>query len=82
MEFFTGDAMLPVFMQEVYAVQNTVRGHQYCCDHTTFMVQMNVKVAQAVRGQLILDRDNFYKSACGRQAPRVEELFNNGCEIK
>eukprot|EP00973_Karenia_brevis_P019233 2636371-Karenia_brevis.AAC.1 len=64
------------------AVRRTIDAWQYVTDHTTILLQANVKLAQGFRIRLILDRSRFYHSSCVRQALRVQELWSNGAQIK
>ena len=80
--FFTGPAMLPVVLRELEAIEYSWCAHQYCVDHTECCVKLNVKLARGVRGRLILDRNMFLNSSCARQAPRIKELWDSGCEMK
>eukprot|EP00973_Karenia_brevis_P086889 12050562-Karenia_brevis.AAC.1 len=63
-------------------VRRTIDAWQYVTDHTTILLQANVKLAQGVRIRLILDRSHFYHSSCARQALRVQELWSNGAQIR
>eukprot|EP00973_Karenia_brevis_P074337 10328061-Karenia_brevis.AAC.1 len=39
-------------------------------------------MAKGVRARMIFDRSQFYWSSSARQALRVQELWNNGAEMK
>eukprot|EP00973_Karenia_brevis_P086971 12060726-Karenia_brevis.AAC.1 len=63
-------------------VKRTIDAWQYVTDHTTILLQANVKLGQGIRFRLILDRGHFYYSSCARQALRVQELWLNGAHIR
>jgi len=61
---------------------STLDGLQYASDHTTCLVQILTKLSKGVRVRLIFDKKNFLDSSCARQAPRMQELFENKCDMK
>jgi phosphatidylserine/phosphatidylglycerophosphate/cardiolipin synthase-like enzyme len=64
-------------------MQLSLCGFQYNFDHTECVSQIVVKIAgHNVRGRLILDKKNFYDSSCTRQAARVNDLYEAGCELR
>ena len=81
--FFTDAAMWPVMERELDAMQASFDALQYNVDHTACCVKMISKmVGQKVKGRILFDKGNFFESSCARQAPRVKELWDNGCEMK
>jgi phosphatidylserine/phosphatidylglycerophosphate/cardiolipin synthase-like enzyme len=81
--FYTGFKMLPAIKQELDKIERTFCGFQYQLDHTECIALMILKIARyGVEGRLILDKTNFYKSSCARQAARVHELYQAGCQIR
>jgi phosphatidylserine/phosphatidylglycerophosphate/cardiolipin synthase-like enzyme len=38
--------------------------------------------SKGVKGRLLLDKGNFFKSSCARQAERVREMFEQNVEIR
>ena len=81
--FFTDAAMWPAMEKELDAMQTSFDALQYNMDHTAACVKMISKMAgQKVRGRILFDKANFFESSCARQAPRVKELWDNGCEMK
>ena len=81
-KFYSGSDMLPTLMQELRGLTSEICGFQYQSDHTECIVQLVVKLTQGVKGRIIFDRSNFLRSSCARQAPRVSELWDAGCEMK
>jgi len=80
--FYTGKNMLPIVLQELEAMTTTVCGLQYQSDHTECFVKLVKKVTAGVQGRIIFDRSNFMSSSCARQAIRVKELWEAGCQMK
>jgi hypothetical protein len=81
--FYTRFKMLPAIKQELDKIERTFCGFQYQLDHTECIAQMILKIARyGVEGRLILDKVNFYTSSCARQAARVHELYQAGCQIR
>ena len=74
--------MLPVVLDEMKNLQASLCGMQYQSDHTDCMVILNRKLGQGVKARLIFDRGNFKSSSCTRQAPRMKELFEAGCQLR
>jgi len=81
-QFFTGPAMYPIMIGELRSMTSTLDGLQYASDHTTCLVQILTKLSKGVKVRIIFDKKNFLDSSCARQAPRMQELFENNCGMK
>jgi len=81
-KFFTGSQMLPVVIEEISKMKQSICGLQYQADHTRCFVQLVVKMTQGLQGRIIFDRGNFMSSSCARQAERVQELWRAGCQLR
>ena len=81
-KFFTGASVVDAFMEELSAMGSSFCGFLYQVDHTSLIVQMVVKLTKGIQGRLILDRANFFSSSCARQADRIKDIFNAGCQIR
>ena len=74
--------MLPAIMKEIKATQLSFKGLCYQLDHTEACVQLVMCLQRGVKGRIIFDEKFFYGSSCARQCPRVQELYQAGCEMK
>ena len=75
--------MLPAIQQELEKTESSICGFQYQMDHTECIGQMVLKIARfGVQGRLLLEKVNFYSSSCARQAARVHELYQAGCQFR
>ena len=81
-EFFSGKEMLPMVLKEIDGIKESFQGMQYVIDHEECCLGLVHKAGEGVRGQLLLDRDNFYDSSCVRQALRIYALWHEGVEIR
>jgi len=81
-QFFTGKEMCPVLMSELTGMKSSFDGLQYQIDHTQCIVRLVAKLSQGMQGRLLLDKSNFQHSSCARQALRVQELWEAGCQLK
>ena len=59
-----------------------LEGFQYQLDHTECVIQIIRKLDKGAQAKFLLDKTNFFQSSCARQAPRVKELFEAGCEFR
>ena len=82
LEFFTGPQMLDVVMKEFKQIKSSFAGMQYCCDHTDCCFQLVLRLKEDVEGRLILDKSQFKNSSCKRQCARMQELYDNGCQMR
>ena len=74
--------MFPVLKERLSAMSESLIGYQYQADHTDLMVILNRKLGQGMSVRLIFDKNNFMESSCVRQAPRMQELFDSGAEMR
>jgi len=81
-ELFTGPEMEPMILRDFDEMEFSFDGQQYVCDHTAGCVRLVAKAAQGKKGRVVLDRYNFFNSSCARQAPRMEEFYNSGIELR
>ena len=79
---YTGSRMLPVVCHEIEEMRKSLCGLQYNLDHTTCFMKMDRKLGAGIKGRLIIDSKNFYRSSCARQAPDVKEFIDSGGEIR
>ena len=63
-------------------MEKSIDGLQYQADHIECIVQIITKLGKGIKGRLIFDKGNFLSSSCARQAPRMSELWDAGCELK
>jgi len=81
-QFFTGPQMLKVVTKEVEAMTRKFHALQYNMDHTSTISCLNIAVAKGVEGRIVLDRGNFFHSACARQPSRVREMWIAGVKMR
>ena len=73
--YFSGADMLNVMLHAITMSNKTIDGMQYCIDHTTGVVMLIAQMYTGVKVRLLLDKSNFYRSSCARQAERVYEIY-------
>jgi len=82
-EFFTGLGMYPVFVHEFGQMEQSFVACAYQLDHTELCNKLMSKtLKEKVQGRIVMDQGNFRSSSCARQASRVEELFEAGCQLR
>ena len=81
-QFFTGQDICSVVLGELTQMKTSIDGLQYQIDHTQCVVRLVAKLSQGLQGRLLLDKSNFQYSSCARQALRVQELWEAGCQLK
>jgi hypothetical protein len=81
-EFYTIASMLPTVLSEVNETKTSLYGFQYVADHTMCVVKMVWKFAKGMRIRVAFGKMSFTRSSCARQAIRIRELWDAGCEIK
>ena len=81
-QFFTGQDISSVVLGELTQMKTSIDGLQYQIDHTQCVVRLVAKLSQGLQGRLLLDKSNFQYSSCARQALRVQELWEAGCQLK
>jgi len=74
--------MLPVFLRSIDDMEESFDACQYVCDHTECFMKFLYKLGRGVKGRLILDKKNVAESSCARQAARLAEMWNAGCELR
>jgi len=80
--FYTGAEMLPVFKQDFEGMQRSFKGTQYLIDHTECCWILSRQADNGIAGQLVLDKDNFFKSTCARQCARLQEMWKSGVQLR
>jgi hypothetical protein len=81
-KFYTGDDMLPVFTRVFTAIRNGFIAFVCQMDHTELCVLLVLALCRGASGRIMFDRGNFVSSSCARQAARVLELMDAGCQVK
>ena len=74
--------MLPEVFQELEAAKKEVVAILYQCDQTQCFEILRRLLGQKVKVRFLLDRDNFYRSSCVKQAQEVESLWRSNGEIR
>jgi hypothetical protein len=80
--FYTGEDMLPTVLSEINETKTSICGPRYVDEHTECFVKMVWNLVKGVRVRIAIDKMNFTKSSCARQAIRIRELWDAVCEIK
>jgi phosphatidylserine/phosphatidylglycerophosphate/cardiolipin synthase-like enzyme len=81
-EFFTGSQIVPMFLAVVKAMRAGFVMWQYTFDHTAIITQLMMKLYNGAKGRIIVDKGQFFRSSCYRQAIKVKELRDAGCEFR
>ena len=81
-EFLSGPEMFPAVMRGIGNMQQSFYAMQYILDHTDVVIQLALKLKDGVVGRVIFDRGNFLDSSAARQAPRVKDLWDVGCQMR
>ena len=82
-EFVTGLSMYPLIMESLGGIKKSIDIFAYVIDHTAVCnLIMQKLLKEKAKGRLLLDKNNFLTSSCARQAERVKELSEAGCEVR
>ncbi len=74
--------MLPMVIEVFENIKHSADGMQYMIDHTKVGFIITLKASKGLRFRLLLDRRNFFNSSCARQSARVQEMWNEGVQLK
>ena len=80
--FYTGPDIEPNLLGAVKGLQKTFDAFCYQLDHTAICVHLVAFLVGGGTARILFDKANFLSSSCARQAPRVLELWEKGCQMK
>ena len=80
--FYTGADIEPNLLGAVKGLKRTFDAFCYQLDHTAICVHLVAFLVTGGAARILFDKANFLSSSCARQAPRVLELWEKGCQMK